>query len=287
MVITTYDGDRLASYLATLTKRVELYKKGKYPEALQALANASCIRTESVPGLPDIDFSSIWLKKADADSGNADPGNAENVKAMFGALRDLPLFYAFDNSFWADLSHRYFSSFVESWRSKSGEPVDAETVQKYFFCLNRTGRRRALFVHPLSRLWMCGFYAYSETDVSGNGRADPWELCTFWASRNFASRMMLFDSAHVLANRETSVAVIEALKDWSAHHPGIGALTRKHEYEPHWYLNRVGGVRIIDALSRKEIYDLVYDHLCKCQEKGKWHVEEEAARRNETRKKQG
>ena len=274
MDITVYDGDRLASYLATFTKKIDLYRRKDFIGALQALANASCTRTVSVPGLPDVDFSSIRLNEAVDDSGNA-----ENVKALYGALRGLPLFYAFDNSFWADLSHRRFSSFIEAWRYKTDEHVDGETIQKYYFCLNRSGRRRALFVHPLSRLWMCGFHTYSETDLSGNNRTDPWELSTFWASRNFASRMMLFDSAHVLANRETSVAVIEALRDWSVHHPDIGELTRKHEYEPHWYLNRIGGIRIIDALSRKEIYDLVYDHLCECHKKNKWHVEEEAARR--------
>ena len=174
-----------------------------------------------------------------------------NVRTLYTAMRDLPPSIACDERLWAGLAHGYFWDYVQYRQKEQIETGDERKIATSFFFTN--GRKRSLYVNCLSRLWWAGFLTYDESN-----KEDPFELTDLIAKRAFPSTITLFSSSNMTANRQIGLGVLDSIKKRGE----MGeTIKRKHFVGSLRYLNNMGGITLLDVLSRTEITKIVDDYL--------------------------
>ena len=196
---------------------------------------------ESKYEVPDIDICE------DSDFNISDP---KNIKAVYESLKSLPPAVAADGRVWAGLSFTDMWHFVQYRRKRElAEGKEFDKLSSFFFM---RGGRRSCFIHCISRLWWVAYLLYDSS------RADPYELCNYFASRAFASRIMLFSSVNLVSNPEVAKGIVECHYNRFKEGKDDG----RYPYtEANKYLNCLGGISLIDSMHRQEVYDIVWDFL--------------------------
>ena len=97
----------------------------------------------------------------------------------------------------------------------------------------------------LSRLWWAGRITYD----ASNPR-DPFELADLITERAFASTILLLSSNNFISNPALALGLLDAVKQERDN--GV-EIRRKHFVGPAKYLNRMGGITILDYLSREQV----------------------------------
>ena len=174
----------------------------------------------------------------------------ENVRRIYTAMRDLPLAVAIDQRFWSGLAHTDFWDYVQYRRRSELAAGDDNAVKiSYFFTL---GPRRSAHVNCLSRLWWAGRITYD----ARNSR-DPFELADLITERAFASTILLLSSNNFISNPALALGLLDAVKQ--ERDDGV-EIRRKHFVGPAKYLNRMGGITILDYLSREQVRTTVQEY---------------------------
>lgn len=179
----------------------------------------------------------------DPDFNISDP---INLRVIHESLRDLPPTVAADGRIWTGLSFTDFWSYIQYRRHDDLTDGDELAINSSYILMR--GKRRSLYINCLSRLWWTAFLLYDNNNLE-----NPYELCDFFASQSFPSRIMLLSSRNFVSNGEIAKGIVQCLfnrsKEGKTH-------TRKQFEEVLKYLNNIGGVSLIDALSREEIYEV-------------------------------
>lgn len=176
----------------------------------------------------------------------------ENIKKLYSALKDkITLEIASDERFWAGISHGYLWDYIQYRRYDNFLGKDADKVLKnvktsYFYTY---GPRRSTIVHPVARLWWAGCLTYDEHNSD-----NPYELTDFIFSKAFASNLVLFGSSNFTADKKISLGILKALKE---RQDKGEIIKRKHIVQANKYLNGIGSVTLLDALSEEDIQQLV------------------------------
>lgn len=183
----------------------------------------------------------------DPDYNVSDPAN---LRAVYESMKNLPPSIAADDRIWVGLSFTDMWEFIQYRRHDDLDKGTELAKQSSFFFMR--GGRRSSYIHCISRLWWIAYLLYDTT------RSDPYELCDYFASRAFPSRAMLFSSVNLVSNPEIAKGVI------SCHYDRFRAGKDDGRYaytEANKYLNCLGGISIVDSMSRNEVYDKVMAFL--------------------------
>lgn len=176
--------------------------------------------------------------------------DAANIRNVFASMRSLPTAAASDERLWAGLAFSDMWGYVQYRRAE--ELADGSEKAKMSSFLFIYGPRRSSHIHCLSRLWWAGHMLYDPE------RDDPYELCDYFASRAFPSRMLLFTSSNFVSNPNLARGIVEA---HLARHKDGKPDSRYPFSDLNKYLNKVGGITILDSFSRKEIFDIATSFL--------------------------
>ena len=109
------------------------------------------------------------------------------------------------------------------------------------------GPVRSLYIHCLSRLWWTAYNLYDNQN-----QKNSYELCEYFASSSFSSRAVLLFSVHIFTNHESAKGFVQCQYDRKKEGKNDG---RYQFTELGKYFNNLGGITIIDSLSRQEVYD--------------------------------
>lgn len=169
-----------------------------------------------------------------------------NLRVVYDSLRDLPPTVAADERIWAGLSFSDFWSFIQYRRHEELEEGDELGINSSFMFMR--GKRRSLYINCLSRLWWTAFLLYDKKNTE-----NPYELCDFFTSQSFPSRIMLLSSRNFVSNGEIAKGIVQCLYDRSKEGK---TYARKQFEEVLKHLNSIGGVSLIDALTREDIYEI-------------------------------
>lgn len=196
---------------------------------------------ESKYEFPDIEFD----KNLDFDISDS-----INMRNLYESMRGLPAAVAADERVWAGLAFTDMWKFVQFRRGEQLEKGNEFDKLSSFFFMR--GGRRGCFLHCISRMWWIAYFLYDP------GRDDPYELCTYFASRAFPSRAMLFSSVNLVSNREIAKGIVQCHLDRAKEGKNDG---RYPFTEANKYLNCMGGITILDSMSRDEVYQIVNEFL--------------------------
>jgi hypothetical protein len=177
----------------------------------------------------------------------------ENVKAIYTALKQMPVSLATQERVWAGLAHLQFRDFAFYRMKKDLLDKNDKRIKTSLFFTH--GTKRSLFVHIISRLWWVGYMTYDEAN-----KDNPFWLTDFFTEKDFSARCIVFFSSNFTSNREITIGILKSifkLKDYGVQ------IKRDYFVEASRYLNVVGGAMILDMLSRDEVEKMVTRHLCK------------------------
>lgn len=171
----------------------------------------------------------------------------ENVRILYGAMRNLSPAAASDERLWAGLAHTYCWDYVQYRRRQElGSGKDKDIITSYFFTYNP---HRSSYIHCLSRLWWAGYLTYDSTN-----KEDPFALTDIFTRRAFPSRVLLLASNNFAACRPLTLGMLDAVKELED--SGV-RIEREHLVAPARYLNRISGITLLDCLNRDEVRKLI------------------------------
>ncbi len=178
----------------------------------------------------------------------------ENTKAVYSALRDLPLSLAIDERFWAYLTHvDYWDYMRVRWPLENGVKTTKGPAnyirEHYFFMPNRD---RALIRNGISRLWWYGYISYDDS------RSNPFELTEVLLEKLDIAQQLLERSY----SRNTTITktILSMLVEKKA--AGTPFSHRGKQFRPLiMHLNAIGGVTILDVLAETDIRNIVEGKL--------------------------
>lgn len=171
----------------------------------------------------------------------------ENAKRIFCALKDLTVVQATDERVWAYLTHTIYRDYMMyRWDVSKQETNKEEYIKSRYFFSRKEGN--PFIRNGLSRLWWTAYSTYDET------RENPFELTeylmsSFSLSWNFLTRNF---SQNTSLLRNILSALIEL--NWLPQNVGdISKLVK--------YINQVGGITILDVLSKEEVKKILENHI--------------------------
>ena len=116
------------------------------------------------------------------------------------------------------------------------------------------GIKRSCFMNCLSRLWWTGFLLYDYDNLNHYAAVDL--IC----ENAYASTILLFSSNNFVSNKRLALGVLDCLVELKANGT---AIKREHFVQSNKYLNCLGGVVLLDTLTRLEVKQIIAEHLIK------------------------
>ena len=241
MKIKFITDDGIDSLEATLTTTHKKHLFDDSPEYFVEYLHDKGWLKESKYEVPDF----IMDKNPDYDISDS-----INICRLYESMKTLPPAVAADKKIWIGLSFTDMWDFIQYRRQEDlHKDKDIDILNSFFFM---RGPRRSLYIHCLSRFWWIAHLLYDST------RENPYELCQYFASRAFPSRAMLFSSTNFVSNPDIAKGIIECHFDRF----NAGKADGRYPYsDTNKYFNCLGGIKILDAMSREDAYSLANDFL--------------------------
>ena len=187
---------------------------------------------------------------------NYDPdmnvSDRKNVEIIYEAMRNLNPANALDERLWSGILFGQLWSFVKYRRADELASGDEREILNSFFFMR--GTKRSCFMNCLSRLWWTGHLLYDKN--SSNRYAAVDLIC----ETAYSSNIILFSSYNFVSNKEIALGVLDCIAERKAKGEKIG---RYHFVEAYKYLNCIGGVSLLDTMTKEETKHLVQARLDK------------------------
>ena len=183
---------------------------------------------------------------------NFNVSDRKNIEILYEALKELNPANALDERLWAGMLFSQFWKYVKYRRAaalKSGN--DRKILNSFLFL---RGTKRSCFINCLSRLWWAGYLLYDNKNLYHYKAID---LITESA---FPSNVILLSSSNFMSNKSLALGVMDCISFRKEKGEKIG---RYHFVEANRYLNCLGGVILLDTMTREEVQNVVNSRLKK------------------------
>ncbi len=197
--------------------------------------------------------SKIECKDFELDmDDNYDVSDRKNIEIVYEAMKDLNPSNALDERLWAGVLFCQLWDFVQYRRKKELRSDDYREVLNSFVFMR--GTKRSCFINCLSRLWWTGYLLYD------GDKKNHYELIDMISESAYASNIILLSSNNFFSNKNLALGVLDCIKQ----RKDKGEEIKRHHYvEANRYLNCVGGIRLLDMMTRAETCDVVMGRLNK------------------------
>ena len=185
-------------------------------------------------------------------SANTNISDRKNVEIIYDAIINLYPANALEERLWAGILFGQLWDFVKYRRAKELASNDEMQILTSFFFMR--GTKRSCFINCLSRLWWTGFLLYDANNSNKYAAVDI--IC----ENAYASNILLFSSNNFSSNKELALGVLDCLAKLKENGTVI---KREHFVEANKYLNCLGGVVLLDTITRAEVKQIITEHLDK------------------------
>lgn len=203
------------------------------------------------------DFQLLISPKKDEVSST----DAQNVRIIYTALKNLTDTQATDERLWAGLCHYDLWDYMSRRWKMEDDKTTTQLILSRYFISNAFGKKRGLTVNTLSKLWWIGRLTYDQH------RADPFALLKYFET-DFSTKLLLMFSNNFMSNFEITSGLLEAL----IHLDSLGynlkqkrnpqSFGQKEVYlKATGYLNVLGGTHVLDYYSKDEIKGRILDYM--------------------------
>lgn len=239
-----YCTDRfLTEFKVNFDKYIPLYKN-KDKEELDRLFSIGNVKEGN------LDFRYTPLKTS-KDSENSEK---YNIKIVYESLKKLTPVQAVQEKLWVAMYNTYYQDhlfdYIDTIRKGKNFEKRLKSSIVYTWGVNRSK-----IVQNVARMWWLGYYLYDEENEK-----DPYELLNFYTNTmDIVGKSTVFFSSNLTNNKNLTLGILEGLRELV----GQGIIDNKREYynQINKYFNLIGGVRLLDFMSRAEARDETIKHL--------------------------
>lgn len=180
-----------------------------------------------------------------------------NIRRIWQSLNVLTPVQAEMEKIWVALAHTdYLDYQMGIFNSQITNPDNKKREESSL--KSRTifvnGAKRSLTIHNLSILWWLAYYFRDDQNIE-----NPYHLIDFFVSTPYRGNAVALLSSNIISNKEIALGILEAVKILIEEE---GMVVNRFPYsEAGKILNEVGGVRILDTLTREEVKDILIKNL--------------------------
>jgi hypothetical protein len=180
-----------------------------------------------------------------------------NIRRVWESLKVLTPVQAEMEKIWVALAHTdYLDYQMGIFNSQISNPDNKKREESSL--KSRTifinGAKRSLAIHNLAILWWLAYYFRDNQNIE-----NPYHLIDFFVSTPYRGNAVALLSSNIISNKEIALGILEAVKVLIEEE---GMVVNRFPYsEAGKILNEVGGVRILDTLTRKEVKAILIKNL--------------------------
>ena len=180
-----------------------------------------------------------------------------NIRRVWESLKVLTPVQAEMEKIWVALAHTdYLDYQMGIFNSQIANPDNKKREESSL--KSRTifvnGAKRSLAIHNLAILWWLAYYFRDDQNIEA-----PYHLIDFFVSTSYRGNAVALLSSNIISNKEIALGILEAVKVLIEEE---GMVVNRFPYsEAGKILNEVGGVRILDTLTREEVKDILIKNL--------------------------
>jgi len=171
----------------------------------------------------------------------------ENIKILRESLKSLTPVEAENEKVWIALTNTYYLDYhLYQIKDIKPEQIKGRTIFTH-------SNKRSLMMQNLSILWWIGYYTYDESSV------DSYKYTEYFLRGAYRGNALVYLSSNIVSNKEIVIGTLQAIKQLEEDGKMI---TNRYSFtNSNKILNQLGGVRIIDTLSRNEVKEILLEHL--------------------------
>lgn len=179
-----------------------------------------------------------------------------NIRRVWDSLKVLTPVQAEMEKIWVALAHTdYIDYQMGIFNSQIANPNNKKREESSL--KSRTifvnGAKRSLAIHNLAILWWLAYYFRDDQNIEA-----PYHLIDFFVSTPYRGNAVALLSSNIISNKEIALGILEAVKVLIEE----GMVVNRYPYsEAGKILNEVGGVRILDTLTREEVKAILIKNL--------------------------
>ncbi|WP_203641106.1 DUF6339 family protein [Levilactobacillus andaensis] len=222
---------------------LELYKLGNKKEIERIFSNPqNVIETDTF-----FDFKPL-ISNNTADS----TVTIENIKSIWSSLSFLAPVEAESEKLWVAMESTYYLDYHLKQLAELGpQRKDTSIMSRTIF---NNGQKRSLFINNISILWWIAYYLIDDDNSN-----DKFHLVEYFVNNSYRGNAVAFFSSNFVANKKLALGVVEAIKELTEEHKMI---ENRYSYSnANKILNQVGGVRMLDLLTRDEAKAIIKNNL--------------------------
>lgn len=221
-----------------MTKYLPLYQNND----IDALSEIFDINDSKIILSTDNEFTFKSLKLDDEYKLN-------NVINLYEGLKHITTSMAENEKLWVGLSNTHYLDY-HVFKLNQAQNTRGLRSRAY----HTHGTKRSLSVNNLSLIWWIGYYS-----IDNENDEDKYHLTRFLVENaNRGDLIGLFSSNHI-SSKNVRLGIIEGIKELYERYKI--SINRYTYTESNKILNQIGGTRILDALPREEIREIIVDNL--------------------------
>src|SRR5699024_4986627 len=157
----------------------------------------------------------------------------ENVKRLYGSLKNLTNTEAENEKLWVGLSNTYYLDYHIDLLNKAKD--DKGLASRAHFT---QGSKRSLALNNLPLLWWVGYHTYDDSNSE-----NPYEYTEFLINNSNRGDLMIFFSSNIVSNKNIILGILEALKELNETE---NLKINRYAYSnSNKILNQIGGTKIL------------------------------------------
>lgn len=223
------------------SKYLPLYMKGDKEKIWEIFSNSENVLESSF----EFECEELVLESVDPDA------SIKNIQIIWESLRGLSITEAENEKVWVALENTYYLDYhLDQLKMITGKKKEASITSRTIF---NNGNKRSLMINNISILWWIAYYTYDER------LEDPYYYTKRFLSGSYRGNAVAYFSSNLVSNKEIVLGTLEAICELIDENKMIE--NRFSYSNANKILNLVGGVVVLDFLSKEEIKNIVKENL--------------------------
>jgi len=233
---------------------LDKFKTNFNADYLPLYSSANKAKIEELFAIPENIMVSSTLFQYEALKLESENPNAirENVRILWNSLKHITINEAESEKMWVALENTYYLDYHLDQLSLLPEKDRDRSIHSR--TVFTQGSKRSLAINNLSLIWWIAYYT-----IDLNNKENPFHLTDFFVNGAYRGNAMTWFSSNIISNKEIALGILEAIKQLVETRQ---MLENRYSYtNSNKILNQIGGVRILDTLTRQEVKQIVLDNL--------------------------
>lgn len=232
-----------------LVKYAHLYKSNDMDKLKAIFSDSNHVMETSI----EYEYEPLEVEPKEYDADIV----RRNIRRVWESLKVLTPVQAEMEKIWVALAHTdYLDYQMGIFNSQIANPDNKKREESSL--KSRTifvnGAKRSLAIHNLAILWWLAYYFRDDQNIEA-----PYHLIDFFVSTPYRGNAVALLSSNIISNKEIALGILEAVKVLIEEK---GMVVNRYPYsEAGKILNEVGGVRILDTLTREEVKAILIKNL--------------------------